>query len=624
MSGYDEYYVPRQSEPGLNPWLIRLPVLLMSGGILFLALLVGLVLGFQTLYADKITPGVSAYGVDLSGKTEAEAVQALRQVFTYDQNAVFTFRYGERFWQASAGELGIQFDADTTVDQAFAMGHSGNPLSDLGLQASAWLNGRSVAPIVRYDQQVTLERLNAIATELNRAPVDATINISGTTVVTTPSQNGLALDIPATLTQLETALLQLNTGEEITLVVNEAAPAVRDADQAAAKLNAALASPLTLITDNQRGGTLGPWVASVDQIKSLLALKLVTNEAGSLSYDVEVNVEPLRGFVQSLAAGLISLPEDGRFHFNEETRQLEMIKASINGRQLDVDGTLAKVRDAVFDPQNRVVPLAFSYTLPRYSSNITAAELGITQMVGEATTYYVGSTQSRTQNIIEALERFNGLIIAPGEEFSFNAHLGDISVETGFVQGKIIFGGRTVEGVGGGVCQISTTIFRAALKAGFPISERHSHGYRVGFYEQNNQPPGLDAAIFQPTADFRFVNDTPHHLLLETSVFPQDQSVQFRLYSTNPGRQVILEGPVIRDVVPARNTIFESNAQLQLGQEVYVDWAKEGADITFTRRILDAQGNEIRTDTIFTSYQPWAAVIQVAPTDPRLAQQQTG
>jgi vancomycin resistance protein YoaR len=128
----------------------------------------------------------------------------------------------------------------------------------------------------------------------------------------------------------------------------------------------------------------------------------------------------------------------------------------------------------------------------------------------------------------------------------------------------------------------------------------------------------LDAAILQPTADFRFVNDTQYHLLIETSVFPANDSIQFRFYSTNPGRQVILEGPVVKDVVPAKPTVFVVNSEIAPGNEQYIDWSAEGADVTFTRRILDASGNEIRTDTIYTHYLPWAAVVEVAPGDPRV------
>ncbi|MCA0457561.1 MAG: VanW family protein [Chloroflexi bacterium] len=626
MTGYpsNDYYLPQERESSLNPWLVRLPILFITGTVLLVTALVALLMAFQLQYSNKALPGLSAYNVNLGGLTREQARTALTNAFTYDKQAVFTFRYNDRFWQATAGELGITFDVERTLDQVFSAGRSGSPLSDLGTQASIWLNGRSIAPIVRYDEQVAVQKLNTIASEFNRPPVDATLNMSGTVVVTTPAQTGLALDVSSTISTLENLMRQLQTGGEIPLVVSEAQPRVTDASVAADKINTALASSLTLVTDDQKGGSLGPWTANVDQIKSLLVLGLVDNPDGTLRYDVTVNTEPLRGFLESLAPGLISQPKDGRFHFNESTRQLEMIKESVNGRSLDVDTTMQRVAETVFNTTNRLVPLAFAYDLPKYSSNVTATELGITTLVGDSTTYYTGSTQSRVQNIIEGAERLNGLIIAPGETFSFNNYLGDINPEDGFVQGKIIFGGRTIDGVGGGICQVSTTAFRAALKAGFPIVERNSHGYRVGFYELNGTPPGLDAAIFQPTADFRFLNDTDYHLLMETSVFPADQSIQFRFYSTNPGRQVVMEGPVIKSVVPALQTIYQPNAELQLGQEQYIDWSKDGADVTFTRKILDMQGNEIRTDTIYTHYLPWAAVIQVAPTDPRVSQPSTG
>src|SRR5262249_54675247 len=157
--------------------------------------------------------------------------------------------------------------------------------------------------------------------------------------------------------------------------------------------------------------------ASIDQIRPLLALKLIPNADGTQSYDVDVNVEAFRAFLQSLASGLISLPKNGRFHFNEQNHQLEPIQDSVSGRALDVDATLSALHDGIFSANNRIVALAFTYSLPQYNVNVTATELGITQLVAEATTYYTGSTQSRVTNIIEALGRFDGLIVAPGEEF---------------------------------------------------------------------------------------------------------------------------------------------------------------------------------------------------------------
>lgn len=615
MSAYSSY---DRSEPAINPWLIRVPVLFITGAVLLVVSLAALIVAFEFRYSNLMMPGVSAAGVNLSGMTREEARDALAGAFTYDNQSVFTFRYGDQFWQYTAQELGVGFDLDATISRAFDTGRDGNTLSNLVSQASIWLNGRSIAPIIEYDQNVALAKLQAIAAELNRSPENATLTIDGTTVTTTPGHSGRALDIPAALGTLNTAVMQLTPGMEIPLPVVEAPPQVRDAEDAANQVRVALSAPVTLVADNPTGGTLGPWTVTVDQIRAVLTLGLVDNGDGTSSYQVEVNPEAFRSFLDTLAPGLITLPQDGRFHFDDNTGQLVPIKASINGRTLNTDGTLAALKQGIFSTTSRIVPLAFDYTLPRYNERMTAAELGITEMIAEATTYYAGSTKNRKDNIILAGSRFDGLVIAPGEEFSFNAHLGDISPETGFVQGKIIFGGQTIDGVGGGVCQVSTTAFRAALAAGFPITERNSHGYRVGFYEQNGSPPGLDAAIFQPTADFRFVNDTPYHLLIETSVFPANDSIQFRFYSTNPGRQVVIEGPTIRDIVPARETTFVANPEIAMGQQLYVDWAAEGADVTFTRRILDMAGNEIRQDTIYTHYLPWGAVVQVAPGDPRI------
>ncbi|HEX2907458.1 MAG TPA: VanW family protein [Phototrophicaceae bacterium] len=612
-------FAPYPSQPAVNPWLIRLPVLAVSGVVLVVAALVVLVLGVQFLYNDKIIPGVSALGLNLGGLTRAQALAVLESHFTYDDEAVFTFRYGDRFWQLRAAELGVTFDADATLNDALTAGHNNSFAADLVAQANIWLNGQSVAPVVRYDQALTIGHLVAIANEINQPSKDATLVLNGAMVSTTPGQNGRTLDINATLTALEAAVRQLTTGTEITLVVNETPPLVWDAEAAATKSRAALSGPVTLIANTPEGGTLGPWTATVEQLAALLEAKLSPNADGTQQYDLALNVQAFRSYLEGLAPGLIATPQNARFHFNEDSGQLEVIQAAVNGRALDVDETLKRMEAAIFDPTNRIVPMAFTYTLPPYHDSLTAAELGITQLVGEATTYYTGSTQSRKNNVFEANSRFDGLIIAPGEVFSFNTYLGDISPETGFVQGKVIYGGRTVDGVGGGVCQVSTTIYRAALDAGFPITERHSHGYRVGFYEQNNFPPGLDAAIFQPDADFKFLNDTPYHLLVETSVFPGSDSIQFRLYSTNPGRQVVLEGPVIRDIKPPPATVYEVNAELPPGQSLQVDWAKEGADTTWTRIIMDLNGQEIRRDSIYTHYLPWAAVVQVASGDPRLS-----
>ena len=611
----------QQSDSLISPWLVRLPILFVSGGVLLILILSALVGLYQISFRDRIVPGVSAYGINLGGMTRDQARTALSGRFTYAHDAVFTFRYsggdGDKFWQLNAGDLGVAFDPDATVSEAFAAGHNGNLFDNLIDEALIWLNGRSISPVIRYDQNAAVKQLQTIAQAVDNPPQDATLAVNGTDISATAGHSGKVLDITSTLNRLDDAILNLSNGGEVPLVINETPPVSWDAQAAADRARLALSSPVMLVADDGKGGSLGPWVASVDQIRSLLKIDTVKNDDGTYRYEVSVDPAPFQTYLESLAPGLIATPQDARFHFNEQTHQLEVIQPARNGRALNIPQTLARMEQAIFSSDNRVVPMAFDYTQPQYPDNVSATELGITQMISQGTTFYTGSTQARKDNIILAASRFDGIIIPPHTVFSFDQWLGDISPEAGYVSGKVIVGGRTIDGVGGGVCQVSTTAFQAAFYAGFPIIERYAHGYRVGYYEQG-EGVGMDAAIFSPELDMRFMNDTDYSLLIETNTFPGNNSVQFRFYSTNPGRQVVKQGPEITNVTPAAPTTYEANPNLTAGQSLQVDWAAQGAEVRITRLILDLSGNPISKDVFYSNYQPWGAIIQVPTGDSRL------
>jgi vancomycin resistance protein YoaR len=613
--------IPAQeySEADFNPWLVRLPVLMMLGAMLFLITLFGLLAAFQTNYRDRILPGVSAFGVDLSGMTREQAATALQSQFTFDEKAVFTFRDGVQYWQMTAGELGVQFDVDQTIEAAMMTARENTLVSNLASQGMTWLNGAAVAPVVTYDQNVAAQKLAEIAAVVNQSAVEGAFQLNGTEVVAVSGQIGRTVDIEATLRELNRVIATLNTGAEIPLVIRETPPSTFDVELAETRAKAALSAPLTLVTDDGNGGTLGPWTISTDQIAALVRVEEIDNGEGLRRYEVSVDMSPFRAYLESLAPGLITQPQDARYHFNETTQGLELIKAGVGGRSMNVEQTLKNLEEKVFSTTDRTVQIAYDYVQPRYHNSITAAELGITEMVVEATTYYAGSPDNRRQNIAVGAALYDGIIIGPGEEFSFNQWLGDLNAEAGFTEGNVIFGGRTIPGIGGGICQVSTTVFRAAFKGGYTIIERNAHGYRVGYYEQNGSPPGMDAAIWTPERDFRFQNDTPYHLLIETEVFPQTSTLQFRFYSTKTGRQVEIKPAIVKNVVAAKPTIYESNDDLRPGEVLQVDYAAEGADVTIQRVIRDAAGNVIKEDSIYTHYLPWGAIYQVAPGDSRLA-----
>jgi len=209
------------------------------------------------------------------------------------------------------------------------------------------------------------------------------------------------------------------------------------------------------------------------------------------------------------------------------------------------------------------------------------------------------------------------LLVAPGETFSMASALGDVSLDADYAEALIIFGDRTIQGVGGGVCQVSTTLFRTVFFGGFPIEERYAHAYRVGYYEQtanshDQSLAGLDATVFAPVVDFKFTNDTPYWLLMETYVSASNGTLTWKFYSTSDGRTVEWQtsGPI--NIVEPPEPLYEENSELSKGTIKQVDWAADGSDVRVSRTVL-RDGNVISDDVFATHYLPWRAVYQYGP-----------
>jgi vancomycin resistance protein YoaR len=209
-------------------------------------------------------------------------------------------------------------------------------------------------------------------------------------------------------------------------------------------------------------------------------------------------------------------------------------------------------------------------------------------------------------------------MIAPGETFSMGATMGDVSLENGFAEALIIYGGRTIKGVGGGVCQVSTTLFRGVFNIGLPVLERYSHAYRVSYYEMTASGAvdpnlaGLDATVYFPLVDFKFKNDTPHWILMETYVSENARTLTWKFYSTKDGRSVTWETTGPQNVIPAPAPLYEENDELKKNEMKQVDWAANGADVTVTRTVWK-DGAVFFQDQFTTKYQPWQAVCQYGP-----------
>ena len=232
--------------------------------------------------------------------------------------------------------------------------------------------------------------------------------------------------------------------------------------------------------------------------------------------------------------------------------------------------------------------------------------MGIKELIGRGTSTYFHSISGRVYNVSLAASRINGTLVKPGDTFSFNDTLGDVSSFTGYQQAYIISDGKTILGDGGGVCQVSTTLFRAALNAGLPILERQAHAYRVGYYEQNS-PPGLDATVYGPSPDFKFKNDTPAYILIQAKANSKNYSLVFELYGASDGRVATISKPVVSGVTAPPEDRYQDDPSLPTGQTKQIDFKAWGAKVTFNYSVT-RDGEQIYKRTFISNYRPWQAV----------------
>ena len=583
-------------------------------GLALLVVLVGLIPGvYGYAYDGHIYPGVAVAGIDISGLTTQQASALLTQRLDYPQRGKIVFQEGANMWTAKPSDLGLSLDAQTTALAAYNLGRAGGRTERFADRWQAWSSGVGLAPVFVFDKRIAQDYLQGIAQQVDRPIIEATLGVSGVDVVVNSGQVGRALDVNAALTNLDSQLKTMTDGL-VPLVVQETPPVILDATAQAELARQILSAPLTLQIPSAQQGDPGPWSFDQAALAQMLSIQRVQTDQGE-SYQVGLNPDVLRNFLLNISPGLARNPQNARFIFNDDTRKLDLIQSAVIGRGLDVDASLQQINQQLLAGQHSI-NIVMQTTNPAVTNDATAESLGITELVSTYTSYFYGSSTARIQNITTASSRFHGILVAPGESFSMAAALGDISLDTGYSEALIIFGDRTIKGVGGGVCQVSTTLFRTAFFGGYQIDERWFHAYRVGYYEQtasgghDENLAGLDATVFAPQVDFRFTNDTPYWLLMETYIGAS--SLTWKFYSTSDGRTVDWNTSGLQNIVSPPDPLYEENPELAQGEIKQVDWAVDGADVSVTRQVY-RDGNLIHDDPFNTHYLPWQAKFQYGP-----------
>ncbi|MCB0033101.1 MAG: peptidoglycan binding domain-containing protein, partial [Anaerolineales bacterium] len=388
---------------------------------------------YQTEHEDAVFTGVSVSGIELGGLSLTEAEQRLTAAAASPEQTAITFvdsQSGQE-WHYSAADLGVQLDAAATVANAYQIGREGSLQERVSQQFDSWYYGHATSPVMVFDEAKLFSVIDQLASEIGQLPLDAAVDIAGDEITFSASQVGRALDKTDTYNRLVAPLSNLQSAR-VELLVHQSKPRVYDASAAAGQLRNILSGPMEFYLQTPIDGIdLSRITVSADNLREWLRISLIENEDGASSYNIFIDEVALRGWLTQYAQQIAREPERARFYFDDPTQELVLVEPHVNGRQLDIEATIAQFNEQVTTP-NRSVPFVIEEIVPAVNSNATAEQLGITELVAESTTWFFGSSDGRKHNIARSASNFYGIVIAPGEEFSFNKYLGDISEEDGY------------------------------------------------------------------------------------------------------------------------------------------------------------------------------------------------
>jgi vancomycin resistance protein YoaR len=576
-------------------------------GLSVLLLLTGIT-AVQLRFANRVFAGVRVAGVDLSELTRDQAAARLQEQLTPYQGPTILLRFGEQAWPLAGSDLGVQIDARASAERAYQLGRKASPLAALLEQWQLVRAGANLAPALTIGEAQVTDLLHRIAQAIDRPAHDATVTIQGLQVVTTASQVGRHTNLQATWAAVQAQLARGESGT-VDVTVQEVLPTVDDVEAVAAQARRWLHTPLRLSYAGDTANDEAPQQFAIDpvQLASWLRITPQPAAAGGITLTLQVDEAALQRYAEDLAARLARPTTDARLHFDPETGRLRVASPSQIGRALDVAETVTRTLVALRSG-GAEVDLPLQVVKPAVDMR-DLDQMGIRELVASGTTTFKGSSAARIANIRHGAEQFEGVVVPPNGIFSFNRIVGDVSAANGYEDSLVIWGDRTAVGIGGGICQVSTTVFRAAFWGGMPIVERWAHGYVVNWYGE----PGMDATIFTPSVDFRFRNDTGAYLLIQPDLDLQQGRLTFNFYGAKPNRTVERIGPEITNVRKPEPPLYQLDPTLAPGARKQVDWAVDGRDVVVTRVIK--QGDQVlRQDKFVSKYQPWRAVYLVGPT----------
>ncbi len=548
-------------------------------------------------YGGQVYPGAAVGSLNLGGLDRAGAIAKLQDHLSSYEQLAATLHFEEQIWTATLAEIGGKVDYEATIDRAMEHGRE-----SWGNRYTAFFAEEASTPIdlvIDWDEDKAAEYLEKIAPAIDIDASNAQLYREDGEIRLIDSEEGRALDRDAALDAIESAILR-RAHADIALSTNAVAPEVSTEELEPYKNRA-----IRLIGEQvvlQHGELNYP--ISAEQ----LAQALVIDDSNQPRIDAERIVDRL----DAIAADVYVNPQNVMLGWDAG---LYVVKEDVDGLEMDREAAEELIAElAKSDERSAELPTRPAKAAAR-ADNLD--ELGIESHLAYGSSSFAGSSWERATNVGVAANNISYKLVAPGETFAYNTLQGPITEEAGFVAGSIISGDWTTTDIGGGVCQVSTTVFRAAARAGFQFSEWNPHTWRLAFYEADGSPPGFDAAIYIPTGpgqmtlDLTFTNVLDSWLLIMMVV--DGTTVTAHLYGKDPGWEVTFGNVRVSEPIPAGDPVERENPALARGERKWVSGSAPGYTVALPRTVKAADGSIISDGEFVSNYVPQPEIWEVGP-----------
>lgn len=550
------------------------------------------------VYANKIHAGVTVAGQDVSGLTRQAAAALLTKDVAAAQGRSLTLVSDKNTWKLTPDSIGLKVDIDASVSAALAATRDGNFVVDQALKLKLYFKGNDLPLKTTVDQTKLDALVTQVATDVDSPAVNAGVTLQGDTVKVVPAQDGLVVDRKALGEQLIRALGALQSSS-MTVPVTVDKPKVQALDEAAlAQVQTMVSGPLTLTSLRQS------WTFSASQVAQWIDFKSQAANGGTPLVPY-LSAQKMSSMFERLSKQISTTPVDA--HFEGDDTKAWVVPA-VPGRVLKPEETAEALSACARKTKGRTAEAVATLTQPKFTT-ADAEAMGIKDLLAVKTTLF-GGTKNRQNNIRIAtatIDNNGQRFLAPGEEFDFIKVVGPRSAEQGYkLAPGIQPNGELDPELGGGICQVATTLFNSVFFAGLKVTERRNHTIYISHY-----PEGRDAAVTTDQVNLKFVNDTAHYVWIKG--WSNGFRTTFWIYGTNDGRKVTWRDSGKYNVGPTPPTWVRVDPTLAPGKTVVVSPGQPRIEVKVTRWVTWPDGT-VKEDVFDSKYPQRPKIIRVGPT----------